>query len=148
MYGDLIENFSVFIWFLIFIIFFFIESKRKDILFIYFSIASFFSGISAIFTKDIEVQIVIFIISSLIFIIFLKIIVDRIVESNFKFKHKKYIEDRFCIIVKEEDEKLFLYKVITKNGIYIAKYISKEGKPKKFKICSIIHDDGEIILIK
>ena len=70
MYGDLIENFSVFIWFLIFIIFFFIESKRKDILFIYFSIASFLSGISAIFTKDVEVQMVIFIISSLIFIIF------------------------------------------------------------------------------
>lgn len=144
----LISIISMFVWISGMFIFFLIEMKRKDIFFIYLSFASFLSLIVAIFTENIEIQIVVFIVSSLILIIFLKTIVDKIIEFNVNFRHGKYIEDRICIIIKEEDNKVFMYKVLTKSGIYTAKYILKERAPKKFKICSIVHDDGNVILIK
>ena len=145
---DFSTKFPVLIWFLIFLIFFFVETRRREIFFIYFSIASFLSGISSLFTNSFEIQLVVFIISSLLFIIFLKIIIDKTIELNFNFKHTKYIEDKICIILREEDKSLFLYKVISKSGIYTAKYISKSSYPRKFKICRIIHDDGKIVIIK
>lgn len=146
MCAGLFEKFSGFMWVLISVIFFLIEIKRKDIFFIYFSLSSLLSCILSIFVRDIEIQLVVFIISSLIFIIFIKIIVDKIIETNFK--HDNYIKDKICIILKEENRNLFLYKVISKSGIYTAKYISKTSNPRKFKICNIIHDDGKLIIIK
>lgn len=144
----LIERFSFIIWFLVFFLCFLIETKRKDILFIYFSISSLLSGIYSLFVNNIEIQIVIFIISSLIFITFIKLTIDKAIEYNFKFKHEKYMEDRFCIIIREENKELDLYKVITKSGIYKAKYISNMKKARKFQICNIIYDDGNVIIIK
>lgn len=138
----------MFVWITIMFIFFVIEIKRNDICFIYLSFAAFLSLIVSIFTENIEIQIVVFIITSLILIIFFKTIVDKIIEFNLNFSHGKYIEDRICIIIKEEDNKLFIYKVLTKSGIYTAKYILRGSSPKKFKICSIVHDDGNVILIK
>lgn len=129
-------------------IFFLIEIKRNDICFIYLSFASFLSLIVSVFTENVEIQIVVFIISSLVLIIFLKTIVDKIIEFNVNFRRGKYIEDKICIIIKKDNNRLFMYKVLTKSGIYTAKYILKGVCPKKFKICSIVHDDGNLILIK
>lgn len=144
----MVEHFFALIWIFCIVIFFIVEINVKDILFIYFSFASILSFFTSIFTSDIEIQIVVFIISSLVMIIFLKTIVDKIIEKDFKFKKDKFINDRICIVIKESNKELFLYKVLTKSGIYMAKYISKEGCLKKFEICTVVHDDGEIILIK
>ncbi len=124
-----------------------LEIKQKEILFIYFSISSLLSCIISLFIKNIEIQIVIFIISSFIFVCFIKIVVDKIIEFNIKFtSSKKQNHDKFCIVLKEYNKELKLYKVICKSGIYTAKFIGNKDLIK-FKICKIIHDDGKILLI-
>lgn len=142
-------NLSVIIWFIIFIIFFSIELSRKEIFFIYLAIASLISGVISIFVKDIEIQIVVFIMTSLVSTIFIKIIFDKMIDVNLKFNHyHKYNEDRFCIVLKEDDKSFDSYKVISKSGIYTAKAIRNNCIIRKFKIYSILHDDGRIIIIK
>ena len=140
-----IEEFSTLIWFLTFFIFIFIEIKSKEMLFIYFSISSILAGIISIFIKSIDVEIVVFIITSLILIIFIKTIVDKIIEMEVKFKDKKHLGSN-CIIMKKCKNKDF-YQVLTSAGIYRAKNISKNKKIRKFNVCRIIYNDGSILII-
>lgn len=143
------NNLSVLVWFIMFLIFFFIEVGSKEIFFIYLSISSLVSGIISMFIDDIEIQIVVFIMISLILTIFIKSIFDKMVDINFKFNHyNKYNEDKFCIVLKEDFKNFDLYKVISKSGIYTAKAINNKCVIKKFRVYSIIHDDGGIIIIK
>lgn len=142
------ESLSIIIWFAVFLIFFFLELNRKEIFFIYLAIPSLFSGILGFFTKNIEIQIVFFIMSSLVSVIFIKVILDKMIEFNIKFNHKrKYNEDKMCMLLVEQDKKSLLYKVICKSGIYTAKFICDGKSAKKFKIYNIIHDDGKVIII-
>ncbi len=144
----LIIDFLFIIWSLIFIVCLSLEIKQKEILFIYFSISSLLSCIISFFVKNIEIQIVIFLISSLIFVCFVKIIIDKLIEFNVKFtSNKKQNNDKFCIVLREYSKELKLYKVICKSGIYTARFIGDKNLPK-FKICRIIHDDGKILLIQ
>lgn len=142
----LIIDLLCFIWIFIFVTFLILEMKQKEILFIYFGISSILSCIASLFGKNIEIQIVIFLISSLIFVSFIKIIVDKIIEFDVKFTSKKQNNDKFCIILKEFNRELKLYKVVCKSGIYTAKFIGDKYL-RKFKVCRIIHDDGKILLI-
>ena len=64
------EFLKVIMWLVISLIFFMIELNRKEIFFIYFSISSLLSSVLSLFVNDIGNQIVFFIISSIIFIIF------------------------------------------------------------------------------
>ncbi len=140
------KGFSIVVWILILIIFFILELIQKENLFIYFSFASFLSLIASFFIENAEIQIVIFLISSLIFVCFLKIVFDKMMEFNLKFTSKKYNNDKFCVILKEVDRELSLYKVICKSGIFTAKLIGNDYA-LKFKICKIIHDDGNVLLV-
>lgn len=144
----MLKYFFELIWIFCVVIFFIMEINGKEIFFIYFSFASALSLITSVFTINIEIQVVVFIISSLVMVIFFKTVVDKIIEKNLKFKRYEFMDDKFCIVIKEANRELFLYKVLTKSGIYMAKYIAKEGCPQKFKICMVVHDDGGVILIR
>ncbi len=144
----MIGSLPLIIWFVIFIIFFSIDILRKDIFFIYLALASFASGVLSIFIEDIEIQIVVFIISSLVFTIFIKIIFDKMIEMNVKFTHKKYNEDKFCMILVRDNKDISLYKVISKSGIYTAKAINRKNTVKKYRIYNILHDDGKMLIIR
>lgn len=140
------EGVSIIIWFVISTIFFVLELIQKENLFIYFSVASFLSLIASFLTENVEIQIVIFLMSSFIFVCFVKIIFDKMMEFNLKFTSKKYNNDKFCMILKEMNKELKLYKVICKSGIFTAKFIGDDCF-LKFKICKIIHDDGNVLLV-
>lgn len=143
------EFLKVIMWLVISLIFFMIELNRKEIFFIYFSISSLLSSVLSLFVNDIGNQIVFFIISSIIFIIFVKTILDKMIEINIRFKHSpKFNEDKLCLILREEKKDESLYKVISKSGIYTAKFINCGRNALKFKVCNIIHDDGELIIIR
>ena len=97
------EFLKVIMWLVISLIFFMIELNRKEIFFIYFSISSLLSSVLSLFVNDIGNQIVFFIISSIIFIIFVKTILDKMIEINIRFKHSpKFNEDKLCLILREE----------------------------------------------
>ena len=94
------EFLKVIMWLVISLIFFMIELNRKEIFFIYFSISSLLSSVLSLFVNDIGNQIVFFIISSIIFIIFVKTILDKMIEINIRFKHSpKFNEDKLCLIL-------------------------------------------------
>lgn len=143
------EFFKVIVWIVISLIFFLVELNRKEIFFVYFSISSLLSSVLALFVNDIGNQIVFFIIMSIIFIIFFKTILDKMIEINVRFKRShEFNEDKLCLILREEKKDESLYKVISKSGIYTAKFISCGRTAVKFRIYNIIHDDGELIIIR
>lgn len=132
------------VWIVVFIFCILIERKSKDILAVYFSISAILSLITSFFTKYLDIQVIVFIISSIVFIIFFKTIIDKIIEVELKFK-KRTIGSK-VIVLKQHKIDGFYY-VLTKKGIYKGKVIGEKNNIAKYDICKIIYNDGNILLI-
>lgn len=135
-----VNYFHLILWFLIFLILVIVEVLTLNLSTVWFIIGSVFAFFSSFFTRNLNYQIIVFIVFSIISVILTKRFLTKI--SNFKKINTNVdsIIGRTCLVTKDINNLLNQGEIVIDKNIWYAlskddNVIIKEGT--KVKICDI-----------
>lgn len=134
-----VNYFHLLLWFLIFVVLVVVEVLTLNLSTVWFSIGSVFAFFSSFFTRNLNYQIIVFIVFSMISVILTKGFLTKV--SNFKKVNTNFdsIIGRTCLVTKEINNLLNEGEIIIDKNSWLAlskdDNIIKEGT--KVKICDI-----------
>ena len=126
------------LWIFIFLVFVVIEVLTLNVVTVWFCMGSVFAFFSTFFTKDLNLQIVIFIIFSVLSIFFTKNFLDKITNFKKVNTNSDSLVGRTCLVTKEINNFLNQGQVTVDKNVWSALsnedgFIIKDGTKVKIK---------------